>query len=103
MDPKKPKDKPATLDELISLAELEALWHCHRTTVKRRLDAAGVRPYILNPARTGLLRYAIRDIQVFVERCRAACKSSPPLEEEIPCSGKNSSAPPPTSGKPSTI
>jgi hypothetical protein len=51
--------------------KLAELWDCHRTTVSRILDKKGIRPYYLGPKKRGLKRYALLDIEVFVDESKA--------------------------------
>lgn len=60
------------LDRLVSLRQLAELWSCDRSTVRRRLQAAGITPIIFNDSRTGLKRYRLSEIQAYVERCQAS-------------------------------
>gem|GEM_PF-7006398 len=57
--------------EFISEKKLAELWDCHRSTVSRILTEKGVKPYYLGPHKRGLKRYALSDIEVFVDESKA--------------------------------
>jgi hypothetical protein len=57
--------------KFISEKKLAELWDCHRTTVSRILSKRGVRPYYLGPEKKGLKRYALSDIEIFVDESKA--------------------------------
>lgn len=52
--------------QLVSLRELAEKFSCDRSTVARRLAAAGIRPVVFNQSRTGLKRYALEDVLAFL-------------------------------------
>ena len=57
--------------KFISEKNLAELWDCHRSTVSRILNKKGIRPYYLGPKKRGLKRYALSDIEVFVDESKA--------------------------------
>ena len=50
---------------------LAELWDCHRSTVSRILNKKGIRPYYFGPKKGGLKRYALSDIEMFVDESKA--------------------------------
>lgn len=57
--------------KFISEKRLAELWDCHRSTVSRILHEKGIRPYYFGPKKRGLKRYALSDIEVFVDESKA--------------------------------
>jgi hypothetical protein len=57
--------------KFISEKKLAELWDCHRSTVGRILSEKGIRPYYLGPTKRGLKRYALSDIEVFLNDSKA--------------------------------
>lgn len=53
--------------QLISEKTLAKQWDCHRTTVARLLRRVGIRPYYMGDSKNGLKRYALHEIQTFLE------------------------------------
>ena len=64
-------DKNKQNRKFISEKKLAELWDCHRSTVSRILNNKGIRPYYLGPKNRGLKRYALSDIEVFVDESKA--------------------------------
>ena len=64
--------KPPERPQLISEKRLAQQWDCHRSTVARLLERAGVRPYYMGYGRNGLKRYSLHEVQAFVEQTRAS-------------------------------
>lgn len=75
MTPEVKMNRAKGLPQLVSARELAALFSCARSTVSRRLRAAGVEPIVFNPSRTGLRRFRLADVLAFVRQ--AERKSSP--------------------------
>jgi len=57
--------------KFISEKKLAELWDCHRSTVSRILDERGIKPYYFGPGKKGLKRYALSDIELFVNESRS--------------------------------
>jgi hypothetical protein len=51
----------------VSLATLSRLLDAHRSSVRRWLQEAGIRPIVLGRGRNGAIRYRWRDIQCWLE------------------------------------
>ena len=64
------------LDRLVSLKQLAELWSCDRSTVRRRLEAVGIKPIVFNDSRTGLKRYRLSEIESYLARCQASSEES---------------------------
>lgn len=69
--------------QLVSLRELAEKFSCDRSTVARRLAAAGVRPVVFNQSRTGLKRYALEDVLAFLRDAKG-----PPTPALHPTGGR---------------
>jgi len=54
----------------VSLKALSERWACDRTTVRRNLEAAGVKAFCLGHGRHGIVRYLLRDVEEYERRCR---------------------------------
>lgn len=54
----------------VSLKALSERWDCDRTTVRRNLEAAGVKAFCLGHGRHGIVRYLLRDVEEYERRCR---------------------------------
>lgn len=54
--------------ELISMAELASRWKLSRSTVRRCLNAAGVRPFYFGGGRNSSVRYSVVDIEEFLRK-----------------------------------
>lgn len=65
-----PADRSGALPQLVSLKELADRFSCDRSTIARRLAAAGVRPYVFNESRTGLKRYSLDEVLAFVREAK---------------------------------
>lgn len=65
-DNKRRKDR-----KFVSEKKLAELWDCHRSTVCRILSKKGIRPYCLGPKKRGLKRYALSDIEGFLNESKA--------------------------------
>ena len=61
--PQKPRSQRLT----VSLKTLAAMLDAHRSSVRRWLDDAGVRPVVLGRGRNGAIRYRWRDIEQWLE------------------------------------
>lgn len=57
------------MKQMISLNELAALWNCHRSTVSRKLLAAGVRPVTFGSSKSSMVRFYLQDVDEYVRRC----------------------------------
>jgi len=57
--------------KFISEKKLAELWDCHRSTVSRILNEKGIRPYYFGSKKRGLKRYAVSDIEMFVDQSKA--------------------------------
>ena len=57
--------------KFVSEKKLAELWDCHRSTVSRILNEKGIRPYYFGPRKGGLKRYALSDIEMFVDESKA--------------------------------
>ncbi len=66
------------LPQLVSLRQLAERFSCDRTTIARRLAAAGIRPYVFNDTRTGLKRYALAEVMEYLYQSRGP--DTPPLD-----------------------
>ena len=65
-------NKNALLNEhFVPVAELAERWSVDRHTVVRLLDEAGIRPYYLSQKAGGTKRYLERDIEQFLQSCKA--------------------------------
>jgi hypothetical protein len=54
----------------ISLKALADRWACDRSTVRRNLEAAGVKAFCLGHGKHGIVRYLLRDVEDYERRCR---------------------------------
>lgn len=54
----------------VSLKAVAERWACDRTTVRRNLEAAGVKAFCLGHGRHGIVRYLLRDVEEYERRCR---------------------------------
>ncbi len=54
----------------ISLKTLSDRWACDRTTVRRNLEAAGVKAFCLGHGKHGIVRYLLKDVEDYERRCR---------------------------------
>lgn len=52
---------------LICVKRLAALMDCHRTSVRRWLDEAGIQPVALGTGRRGAIRYRCSDIEAWLK------------------------------------
>jgi hypothetical protein len=59
-----------TQPRFITLAELARDWMVSRRTVKRLLERAGLKPFVLHDARNGTLRYVRSEVQTWLEQQR---------------------------------
>ena len=70
--PERKKSRKLIDLKLVSLKFLAEQWEVSRSTVKRRLEAAGVRAfYIGGDGRNSTVRYSASDVEEFLRRCRA--------------------------------
>jgi len=53
-----------------SLKAVADRWACDRSTVRRNLEAAGVKAFCLGHGKHGIVRYLLRDIEDYERRCR---------------------------------
>lgn len=62
------KQMPGEIERLtISLKTLSQMLDAHRSSVRRWLQQAGIRPVVLGKGRNGAIRYRWRDIQEWIE------------------------------------
>ena len=54
----------------ISLKALADRWACDRSTVRRNLEAAGVKAFCLGHGKHGIVRYLLKDVEDYERRCR---------------------------------
>jgi hypothetical protein len=54
----------------VSLKAVAERWACDRTTVRRNLEAAGVKAFCFGHGRHGIVRYPLRDVEEYERRCR---------------------------------
>ena len=54
----------------VSLRALAERWDCDRATVRRNLEAGGVKAFCLGHGRHGIVRYLLRDVEEYERRCR---------------------------------
>ena len=55
---------------LVSLRQLADEWAVDRKTVRRALDRAGIKPFVINSIRNGSLRYDRAEVQTWLQRQR---------------------------------
>ncbi|HSW02231.1 MAG TPA: helix-turn-helix domain-containing protein [Sedimentisphaerales bacterium] len=56
----------------ISLKTLAQMLDAHRSSVRRWLQQAGIRPVVLGKSRNGAIRYRWRDVQEWIESRQSA-------------------------------
>jgi hypothetical protein len=54
----------------VSLKAVADRWACDRSTVRRNLDAAGVKAFCLGHGKHGIVRYLLKDVEDYERRCR---------------------------------
>jgi hypothetical protein len=54
----------------VSLKAVADRWACDRSTVRRNLEAAGVKAFCLGHGKHGIVRYLLKDIEDYERRCR---------------------------------
>lgn len=54
----------------VSLKAVADRWACDRSTVRRNLEAAGVKAFCLGHGKHGIVRYLLRDVEDYERRCR---------------------------------
>ena len=57
--------------KLTSARDLASRWRCHRSTVARILESAGIRPYYLGQGKKGVKRYRQDEVDEFMKGCRS--------------------------------
>jgi hypothetical protein len=60
----------ATSGKYASLKVVADRWACDRSTVRRNLEAAGVKAFCLGHGKHGIVRYLLKDIEDYERRCR---------------------------------
>lgn len=65
------REKNQQPELMVSLSTIAAEWGCSRSTVKRALDRAQIKPYVLGVGKNGTLRYKRSDLDRFLESCRS--------------------------------
>ena len=59
-----------TSGKYASLKAVADRWACDRSTVRRNLEAAGVKAFCLGHGKHGIVRYLLKDIEDYERRCR---------------------------------
>ena len=68
---KMPESKLGPLSgKYVSLKAVADRWACDRSTVRRNLEAAGVKAFCLGHGRHGIVRYLLKDVEDYERRCR---------------------------------
>ena len=57
-------------NKFISEETLAEQWDCHRATVSRTLEKAGIKPYFLGKEKKGLKRYLVEDVERYIKQCK---------------------------------
>ena len=47
------------------------MWDCHRSTIGRILEESGIRPYYFGKTKNGMKRYALSDIEEFIDKSKS--------------------------------
>jgi hypothetical protein len=58
------------IGKYISLKAVSERWACDRATVRRNLDAAGVKAFCLGHGKHGIVRFLFKDVEDYERRCR---------------------------------
>ena len=68
---KAPQSKSGTVSGgYVSLKAVADRWACDRSTVRRNLEAAGVKAFCLGHGKHGIVRYLLKDIEDYERRSR---------------------------------
>jgi DNA-binding transcriptional MocR family regulator len=62
--------------KFISERTLSEMWDCHRSTIGRILEESGIRPYYFGKTKNGLKRYALSDVEAFIDKSRSPGQKS---------------------------
>lgn len=65
-----PSEKTRIGGRYVSLKAVAERWDCDRTTVRRNLEAAGIKAFCLGHGKHGIVRYLLKDVEDYERRCR---------------------------------
>ncbi len=54
----------------VALRAVAERWDCDRSTVRRNLEAAGVKAFCLGHGKHGIVRYLFQEVEDYERRCR---------------------------------
>lgn len=65
-----PSEKTRIVGRYVSLKAVAERWECDRTTVRRNLEAAGIKAFCLGHGKHGIVRFLLKDVEDYERRCR---------------------------------